>query len=125
MPKPRLPLKRSTTPLKRSPLKARRTRISPMSAGRRAIADERRNFVNGVLGDRPWCEACPLLRVGRSPNAAVDVHERWTRARGGPIVPSQGLTPEMVIAACRECHDHIHDHPAEAVLHGLLRGVVG
>jgi len=120
---------RRRKPLARTALKrTRRTRIAPVSAKRAALADERRAFVAEILHKRAWCEACLALsghdRVVNIRHA-VDVHERWTRAQGGPIVPSQGLTPEMVVAVCRQCHDYIHDHPAAAIQLGLLRGVLG
>jgi len=103
---------------------------------RAAISGERAAFVARILAERPACEfgrqVAPAINSPRLalPDAAlivravrgcatrtVDVHEVWTRGRGGPIVPSQGLTDAGVLALCRPCHDWITTHPdlAEAL----------
>jgi hypothetical protein len=51
---------------------------------------------------------------------AVHVHHRLMRSQGG------GDEPANLLAACRSCHNHVHDHPAEAYDAGwLLHAVVG
>ncbi len=109
----RKPLKRSQTPLKRTPLK-------PISKKRQALQRQRRIFVNEIMSKRLRCEAGRLVmsvqrdhRCGITPS---DVHEPLTRARGGDI-----LDPDNALAVCRPCHDWIHDHPASATYLGLLR----
>lgn len=46
---------------------------------------------------------------------AVDGHEVWTRARGGD--PTDVFN---IVLLCREHHDWVGDHPAEAKALGLL-----
>ena len=94
------------------------TRLRPTSARRQSIAAERRSFVLEQLVARPHCEVewsarCRLF--------AVDVHEPWLRSRGGPIVPSEGLSADMVVTTCRACHDDLHANPDEATARGLMR----
>jgi len=101
-------------------------RVNPVSAKRVAIADERRAFVERVLRERPWCETHDTLAglalvAPPRPVRSVDVHEPWTRARGGPIVPSQGLSDDMVLCVCRACHAFCHDSPRIAKAFGFLR----
>lgn len=101
----------------------KRTPLRRQSKKRAGIAVERRTFVANLLTRRPWCEACPI-RFPFDPNhrrRAVDCHELTRRSQGSPIVPSQGLTSDEVLAVCRECHDYITTHPAEAVELGLAR----
>lgn len=109
----------------RTPLK-RTTKVNAISAKRAAVADERRAFVQRVLGERT-CEACMVLgqhgyaTPHRRLHAADDVHELVRRSQGSPIVPSQGLRDEDVLAVCRWSHGWIGDHPTEAVRLGLAR----
>lgn len=103
---------------------ARRTPLRPQSDKRRAIAPERRAFVDDVLRRRPRCEAHSLLLslaliAGAASARSVDVHELRRRSQGSPIVPSQGLTDDDVLAVCRQCHDWITTNPAEAVSLGF------
>lgn len=120
--------------MKRSPLArhtplARRTPLRPRSAKREALAIERRAFVATILSERPRCEFPtdgwnPVVRDGtgwtysdgrRCTAAAVDVHEKLTRARGGDI-----LDPSNVQSLCRLHHDYIHSHPRWATEQGYL-----
>lgn len=132
----RTPLPQRTTPLRRSaalqtsaPLQ-RRTKVRAVSAKRAAVQQERREFVQRILRERPLCQACHAVwsvnpdREGwtlvRSAYAS-DVHELVRRSQGSPIVPSQGLRDSDVLALCRRCHTWIGEHPAEAVRLGLAR----
>ena len=119
--------------MKRTPLK-RRTPLRSMSPRRRGIQRERREMVRRELARRELCEAgLPIhqyrlaaygqmnaerLRASayRCGGLAVDLHEPFTRARGGSI-----LDPANTVAVCRACHDWIHDHPEAATSVGLLR----
>jgi len=135
----RTPLRRST-PLARGakPLH-RRTRLRVRSAKRAAIAPERAAFVARVLTERSVCEfgrqvswaihspgitlrdAALIVRAVRDcAKRSVDVHEVWTRGRGGPIVPSAGLTDDGVLALCRPCHDWVTTHPDLAEILGCV-----
>lgn len=93
-------LEAGAAPLRRVPLAAR-------SAKRVTVATERRTFVASVLAVRPMCEI--RVRCGWHVRPAVELHEPWQRSVGGPWVPSEGLTVDMVWATCRECHDRVHD----------------
>lgn len=130
--KPPGALKRTAALARRVPLEAgkaleRRTPLRARSKKRRREMAERRPFVADVLARRPFCEAGPALvdALGRGPafrcqTWSVDVHEIKSRGRGGPIVPSKGLTEAGVLACCRWCHDWITDHPAQAEALDLL-----
>ena len=113
-------LARGESQLKRTPLE-RRTRLNPRSRKRKAIAQERREFVQRILRERPWCQACTVIDGLAQPLPATDVHEIVRRSQGSPIVPSQGLRDEDVWAVCRICHDWIGLHPERAVKLGLAR----
>lgn len=64
------------------------------------------------LQSHPACEAQLPVCWGRS----FDVHEKLTRARGGPIDD-----PENLMAVCRPCHDWITVHPKEATERDWMR----
>ena len=124
------------TPLRRETPLVRRTRIRVRSKKRAADAQERRDFVAYVLDRRPLCEfyathpgallwtydrGAPAVWIEtrwtfgpRCTGRAVDVHETWSSGRGGPRVPSAGLTAAGVAALCRTCHDWIHNVQPEA-----------
>lgn len=57
--------------------------------------------------------ANPLCKRCGKPMA--DIHEPWTRARGGPIDD-----PRNMRSVCRKCHDWIHNNPAHAEWSGWL-----
>lgn len=115
------------TPLRRTGFaRTSRKRIPYRSDKREAVAVERRLFVERILRERQWCEAHPVLRdlalvAGPLRAESVDVHELVRRSQGSPIVPSQGLTDDRVLALCRPCHDWVTTHPREAVSLGLAR----
>lgn len=86
-----------------------------------ALYRERRPFVERILGERPWCEACPVFaghdgkRVyARRPSQ--DVHELVRRSQGGSITDDSN-----VLAVCRPCHERIGRHPGLAFDLGLAR----
>jgi hypothetical protein len=106
--------------MRRSAPLRRRTRLAPRSAKRQAITEERRLFVERILRERRWCQFAIHPEAPTCGERTVDVHEPWTRSRLGPIVPSQGLTDDMVVALCRQHHDWIHDNSAAATRLGYL-----
>lgn len=100
--------------MKRTPLRRR-------SAKQQAKYDARVPIIRAALEDGQLCQACILIAdvdlaaANRCGIRAVDCHERLTRARGGSIID-----PANFIWTCRNGHDWIHHHPAEAELVGLL-----
>jgi hypothetical protein len=124
---------------RRKRLKSRK-RLRPRSSKMQKLYEEERiQFVTDTLAARPRCElpdlidqACDTkaidhrLEVGsslflvqaRCQRHTVDVHEILSRGRGGPIVPSQGLTQADVLALCRNCHDWVTEHSKESGLIG-------
>ena len=107
-------------PLRRTPLKRGRRPIPARSAKREAIRDERREFVERILRERPTCQGCEVWAehdgVRATPRRSVDVHEVKTRARGGSM-----LDESNVLALCRICHDRIGREPAVALRLRLLK----
>lgn len=122
----RTALARGDSVLRRTPI-ARSTKPIPARSQRReAIAGERREFVERILRQRPWCEAHAVLLdlaliSGPLRAESVDVHELVRRSQGSPIVPSQGLGDDDVLALCRRCHTWVTENPREAVSLGLAR----
>lgn len=108
-PKRKTPLHRTTQLPPGGPL-------PPMSAKRRQLSIDRRNFVEDFLRKNPRC----MVRWnGGCTGWAVHVHEALTRARGGVIVPTPGK-PQLFLATCWWCHAMVHDHPEEAARRGFL-----
>jgi len=108
-------------PLKRSGNIKRTSRIKPRSKKMEALYVDRRAFVVKILGERPYCEACPkfaqhdgLKTYNRFPSR--DVHELVRRSQGGSI-----LDEKNVLAVCRKCHDRIGREPKLAVELGLAK----
>lgn len=120
-------MKRSTTPLARSPLARgkglqRTAGLKPggalpaESAKRQASRPVRALVREAVLErDVRRCRAADLV-----PDVAcrgrLDVHEVWSRARH----PGSHLHAEAAITVCRRHHTWLDDHPDEAVALGLL-----
>jgi hypothetical protein len=101
-------------PLKRTPLNKR-------SQKQKDIYKERIPLVKKLLGERPWCEACP--RFAQHDNLAVyirrpseDIHELVRRSQGGSILDESNL-----MAVCRMCHRRIGDYPELAFELGLAK----
>lgn len=122
----RTALARGDSTLRRTPLPPRRTALPARSQRREAIAGERREFVERILRARQWCEAHAVLLdlaliAGPLRAPSVDVHELVRRSQGSPIVPSQGLGDDDVLALCRRCHTWVTENPREAVSLGLAR----
>ena len=108
--KRRTPLRRSNTPLSRSPI----PRQSPQ---RKRLSVKRRAFVAQFLADHRLCQVC--RRRG-----SRDVHESLRRSAGGAIIPGpkadrQGQT---FWAVCRTCHDMLTSPTAEERELALARG---
>lgn len=81
----------------------------------------RRPLVEKLLGERPWCEACPVFathdgKVTYARRQSVDVHELVRRSQGGSILDEDNL-----MCVCRECHRRIGNHPQLAFDLGLAR----
>jgi hypothetical protein len=79
---------------------------------------ERRQFVAHQLALHP---RCAMAIEGVCTGWSVDIHEVLSRARGGAIVPSDGLDPRDAIACCRSCHSYVEAHPAWARANGWMR----
>lgn len=81
----------------------------------------RRPLVERMLGERPWCEACPVFaehdgaEVYRR-NPSQDIHELVRRSQGGSI-----LDEENLLAVCRPCHQRIGNYPQLAFDLGLAK----
>lgn len=80
----------------------KRTPLRPRSKKRQAVYRQRRKLVAEMLERYPWCARCLW-------NRSVDLHELKNRSQGGDF-----LDPEQIVTVCRECHDWITTHPAEA-----------
>jgi 5-methylcytosine-specific restriction endonuclease McrA len=79
----------------------------------------RRPLVKRLLGERPWCEACPVFaahdhKVTYVRQPSCDVHEKVRRSQGGSILDESNL-----LCVCRACHRRIGNHPQLAVELGL------
>ncbi len=101
--------------MKRRSILTHSTRLKPMSSRRVSVNHERRVFKDAYLKNFPNCEVrvTPLCRSVIA--STVDLHEPWTRARGGPL-----NDPRNTMGTCRACHDWIHDNPEMATVRGLL-----
>lgn len=91
------------------------------SAKKEAEYRERRPLVARLLGERPWCEACPVFAAHDGKRTyvrrpSVDVHELVRRSQGGSILDEANL-----LCVCRECHRRIGNHPQLAFDLGLAR----
>lgn len=99
--------------MKRSPMNRGKARgwnstLNSVSPKQRAKNSKRKPMRDAYLAAHPRCETdCGGL--------AVDVHEPWTRRRGGPIDD-----PRNFMAVCRLCHDWIHQNPSTAKWSGWL-----
>lgn len=82
--------------------------VRARSKKRQAITPERQAFVAEMIRQRPTCEFTAGYRCTQP---SVDVHEWRRRSQGSPIVPSQGLIPELVRVLCRVHHDLITNEP--------------
>jgi hypothetical protein len=107
-----------TTPLKRTPFKPRSvlTRsLRPESKSTHAKMRERRAFTAAFRAEHPFCEAraSRVCRFVRQPTR--DVHEPWSRGRGGPVNDERNS-----LSTCRSCHRWIHENPEMAEVRGLL-----
>ena|ERR1039458_6725212 len=108
-------------------------KIAPRSKKMQKFYEEERiPFVQDFLARHPWCafrlwlhpttlEESPRFdsRIGRyvtrCTKRAVDVHEIWTRGRGGNIVPIEGQDEdEQFLGLCREHHGWITTHSKES-----------
>lgn len=117
-------MKRSTKPLRGSGLSTKsrlrtKTKIKHRSKKKEAEYVERRKVVSRLLGERPWCEACPIYarkdeKISYVRRKSQDIHELKRRSQGGSI-----LDEENLMAVCRRCHERIGANPAESFELGL------
>ncbi len=111
--KRRTPLARSTTPLKRSPIRKRSKKMEATYAKK----DGRRAFVAQLLGG--VCE----VQWENCTGMAQDVHEWWARGMGGAIVPGDKADRQgqRFITVCRRCHGELDEQPKRAREEGWVR----
>lgn len=81
----------------------------------------RRPLVARLLGERPWCEACPVFAQHDCKSTyvrqrSVDIHEIIRRSQGGSILDEANL-----MAVCRPCHRRIGNNPQLAFDLGLAK----
>ncbi len=116
--------------------KKKRKPLRRMSIKRKAIVEQRKDFVAEQLAKREWCEAGPIIgrhtghvftsKAGRWRGCrfrSTELHEPLTRARapGAETI----LDVENSVAICPICHAWIHANPADAEHLGLLRSSRG
>lgn len=94
--------------MRRGRVKAWNSTLNSVSPKQRRKHAKRMPVRDAYLRAHPMCET----GCGRR---AVDVHEPWSRARGGPIDD-----PRNFMAVARECHDAIHQHSEESEARGWL-----
>jgi hypothetical protein len=92
----------------------RRTPIKPVSDKRRVENRERRRNLTATFGTDPLCVYPDCARF------ADDAHEVLSRARGGSITDPANIRP-----LCREHHNYVTTHPAEAAALGLSISAFG
>jgi hypothetical protein len=114
------PLK-SKTPIKRTNSLKRGGKINHRSEKMKKTYDERRPFVEKILSENPYCQACAVFaaydkKVTFVQNKSVDVHELIRRSQGGSI-----LDENNVISVCRPCHQRIGNNPKLAFDLGLAK----
>lgn len=97
----RSPLKRSTTPINRVSVKT----FDKQSA--------RCTLRQAYLEAHPFCECCGIAR-------ATEIHEPWTRGRGGPIDDARNF-----MSLDSHCHRFIHENPEWAESKGFLISAAG
>ena len=94
--------------MRRGRVKAWNSTLGNVSKKQRAKNSKRAPVRDAYIKAHPMCET----DCGRR---SMDVHEPWTRKRGGPIDD-----PRNFMAVCRECHDWIHGHALAATDRGWL-----
>ena len=114
------PLK-AKTPLKRTSSPKRSGKPKHRSEKMKKVYEERRPFVEKILAENPYCQACKVFaahdgKVTFAQNKSVDVHELVRRSQGGSI-----LDESNVIAVCRPCHQRIGNYPELAISLGLAK----
>lgn len=64
--------------------------------------------------EHPWCQCCPLLRMGKAVRRTKDIHH--LRGRLGPLLRDK----RYWMSACRPCHDFLHANPQAARNWGMM-----
>jgi 5-methylcytosine-specific restriction endonuclease McrA len=118
--KPRKPIKRGKPPKRGAPPK-RGGPIKKRSEKQSELYELRRPFVEKILSERPFCQACKVFaqhdeKATFIQNNSMDVHEIIRRSQGGSI-----LDEENVLAVCRKCHTRIGNYPQLAFDLGLAK----
>ena len=118
--KPRKPLKRGKPPKRGAPPK-RTGSIKKRSKKQSELYELRRPFVEKILSERPFCQACKVFaqhdeKVTFIQKNSTDVHEIIRRSQGGSI-----LDEDNVLAVCRKCHTRIGNYPQLAFDLGLAK----
>ena len=88
--KPRKPIKRGKPPKRGAPPK-RGGPIKKRSEKQSELYELRRPFVEKILSERPFCQACKVFaqydeKVTFVQNKSTDVHEIIRRSQGGSIL---------------------------------------
>ena len=99
--------------MKRRTTLRRRTRLSPMSTGRRDELEQRADVVRAVLERDRVCRGHGLNDT--CTRIPTDVHE----LKRGAYRADCWLDPDRCIALCRPCHRRVTNHPNWAVKVGL------
>ena len=98
-------MKRS--PIKRTPMRRGRVKAWNSTLGNVSPKQRVKNRKRAPVRDA-YIKAYPMCETGCG-ERADDVHEPWTRARGGPIDD-----PRNMMSVSRQCHDWIHAHNDES-----------
>jgi 5-methylcytosine-specific restriction endonuclease McrA len=124
------PIKRSAPPKRKKQIKSTSSQsstkkqqkpIRKTSKKQEDLYKLRRPFVEKILSENPYCQACPAFakhdgKVVFSQNRSSDVHELVRRSQGGSIIDESN-----VIAVCRKCHTRIGNNPQLAFDLGLAK----
>lgn len=116
--KRKTPLKRGTTPLKRTKLAPganplKRSPLARISKRQVAKLNAYGKAKAAYLNANPFCEAC-LPRGAVSRFRSTDIHH--SRGRAGELLSDT----RFFKALCRPCHDWTHENPGSARALGLL-----
>ena len=123
-------LKRGAPPKRKKPLKSKPSAksakkpqkpIKKRSKKQEELYKKRRPFVEKVLSENPYCQACHVFakhdgKTVFTQNKSCDVHELVRRSQGGSIIDEAN-----VLAVCRKCHTRIGNNPQLSFDLGLAK----
>lgn len=119
----RVPLKRSTKPLRRTPL-LRKVGLAARSLKRKREEARYRRWRNQALRGRTcdlrWADGCLWERISAGhfdPVEVLQVHHILKRSQGAPLIPENGDW----VPVCVWCHRKIDLEPAEAKRRRFVR----